>query len=63
MEAMANAYGLVVGISDYQHVGQLPPSVTKDARDVYTLLTDPDLGGYPRRQATPTFYARRPTAR
>jgi len=48
MEAMANAYGLVVGISDYQHVGQLPPSVTKDARDVYTLLTDPDLGGYPR---------------
>ena len=46
MEPMADAYGLVVGIATYQHVAALPPAVAKDARDMYTLLTDPARGGY-----------------
>jgi hypothetical protein len=47
MTTMEDAQGLVVGISDYQYVNKLPPTVVKDAADVRQLLTDPSHCAYP----------------
>lgn len=41
-----NAYALVIGIADYQHINKLPP--VKDAEDVAALLTDLSHCGYPK---------------
>ena len=47
MSAMPNAHALVIGIANYQHIHKLPPSVLKDAQDIYSLLVDPRHCGYP----------------
>jgi hypothetical protein len=51
MPGMENAHALVIGIADYwypnRYLGQLPPTVRKDARDIHALLVDPRRGGYP----------------
>jgi hypothetical protein len=47
MPAMPNAYALVIGIANYQHIHKLPPTVLKDAQDIYELLIDPQHCGYP----------------
>ncbi|HSF29899.1 MAG TPA: TIR domain-containing protein [Candidatus Tectomicrobia bacterium] len=47
MPGMDNAHALVVGIANYQHINNLPPTVLKDAQDVYTLLVDSQSCGYP----------------
>lgn len=46
MSAMNNAYALMIGIANYQHITKLPPTVTKDAQDIYDLLIDPQHCGY-----------------
>lgn len=46
MPGLENAYALVIGIANYQHINSLPRTVLKDARDIYNLLTDPNLCGY-----------------
>ena len=46
MTAVDNSYALVVGVSAYQHLNPLPPTVGNDARDVHALLVDPNAGGY-----------------
>lgn len=45
---MQNAYALVIGIANYQdsNIKKLPPTVRKDAKDIYHLLTDPHHCGY-----------------
>lgn len=43
---MENAYALVVDISNYQNINKLPPTVLKDAQDIYSLLIDPLHCGY-----------------
>ena len=40
-------YALVVGIANYAHVRNLPPTVVKDGRAVGAVLMDPALCGYP----------------
>jgi len=47
MFTLPNAHALVVGIANYQHVGRLPPTVLKDAQDIYNLLVDPQHCAYP----------------
>jgi hypothetical protein len=44
---LENAYGLILGISTYQYVNSLPPTVTADASTIYEVLTDPERCGYP----------------
>jgi hypothetical protein len=44
---MQNAYGLIVGIANYRYVNSLSAHVRNDAADIYALLTDPTVGGYP----------------
>jgi hypothetical protein len=51
MFAMDEAHTLVIGIANYMYIPGLPPAITKDARDLYELLIDPQHGGYPRRNA------------
>ncbi len=46
MSTMENAYALVIGIANYQNVNKLPPTVLKDARDIYNVLIDPQHCGY-----------------
>jgi hypothetical protein len=46
MPGMDNAYAWVVGIANYQTINPLPPTVLKDAQDIYTLLIDPNHCGY-----------------
>ncbi len=41
-----NAYALVVGIANYQHIRPLPTAVLKDAQDIHDLLTDIAYCGY-----------------
>lgn len=48
MSTMDSAHAVVIGIADYQHINKLPPTVTKDARDIYDLLVDPYHCAYPR---------------
>jgi len=52
MSAMDDAYALVIGIADYQHVAGLPSAVRNDARDVRDLLVDPRHCGYPPEHVT-----------
>ena len=52
MPAMENTYALVVGISNYQKINKLPPTVLKDARDIYDLLIDPQYCGYSKNNVT-----------
>ncbi|UPJ49342.1 caspase family protein [Bradyrhizobium sp. 200] len=47
MSAMVSAYGLVIGIANYQHINPLPATVLKDATDIRELLTDPHYCAYP----------------
>jgi hypothetical protein len=47
MPAMDNAHALVIGIANYEHINQLPPTVLKDAQDVHDLLVDASHCGYP----------------
>jgi hypothetical protein len=47
MITMDDAYALVIGISQYAVAPPLPPSVARDARELYRLLIDPHCGGYP----------------
>ncbi|HEU0292217.1 MAG TPA: caspase family protein [Anaerolineales bacterium] len=46
MKRLDNTHALVVGIANYQHINKLPPTVLKDAQDVYDLLVDPAHCGY-----------------
>jgi hypothetical protein len=46
MPDLVNAHALVIGIANYQHINQLPPTVLKDAQDIHALLVDPQHGGY-----------------
>ncbi len=46
MPGMENAYALVVGIANYQHINRLPETVLKDAQDIYNLITDLQYCGY-----------------
>jgi hypothetical protein len=46
MPAMDNAHALVIGIANSQHINKLPPTVLKDAQDIYNLLIDPQHCGY-----------------
>lgn len=46
MRVIENAHALVIGIANYQHINILPQTVTKDAQDVYELLTDARHCGY-----------------
>lgn len=46
MPAMDNAHALVIGIANYQQIHRLPPTVLKDARDIYDLLVTPQHCGY-----------------
>jgi hypothetical protein len=46
MSAMDNAYGLVMGVANYQNINSLPDTILKDARDVYQVLTDQNLCAY-----------------
>ena len=48
MTALKETYALVIGISNYQNVKKLPPTVLNDAKDIYTLITDPLYCGYPK---------------
>ncbi len=41
MTILNNAFALVTGIANYQHIKHLPETVRNDARDIYDLLTDP----------------------
>jgi hypothetical protein len=43
---MDNAFALVVGIANYQHINQLPETVLKDAQDIHDLLVDAQHCGY-----------------
>jgi tetratricopeptide (TPR) repeat protein len=49
MQSMKSTYALVVGIANYQNINKLPPTVLKDARDIYDLLIDPNYCGYKKR--------------
>ncbi len=42
-----NAHTLVIGISTYRKVNQLPASVGQDAQVVYPVLIDPGYCSYP----------------
>jgi len=44
---MDNAHALVVGIANYQYINRLPPTVRKDAKDIYHLLINSNHCGYP----------------
>src|SRR5262245_27859544 len=46
MPLLDNAYALIVGIANYQHVTSLPPTVRNDAQDIHDLLIDPLSCGY-----------------
>lgn len=46
MLGMDDAHALVVGIGNYRHVNKLPPTVLKDAQDIYDLLLDQQFCGY-----------------
>ncbi|HSS20140.1 MAG TPA: caspase family protein [Pyrinomonadaceae bacterium] len=47
MAVLENAYGLVVGIANYDTINALPGTVLQDARDIHELLIDPNCCGYP----------------
>lgn len=47
MTGMDNSYGLIIGISEYQYINKLPSAVINDAEDIYNLLTNPNICGYP----------------
>ena len=47
MSTIENAYALIIGIANYQHINKLPSTVLKDAQDIYELLVDPNVCGYP----------------
>ena len=44
---MKDAYVLVIGIANYQHMNKLPLTVLNDAKDIRDLLVDPKHCGYP----------------
>lgn len=46
MPGMENAHALVIGIANYKAINPLPPTVLKDAQDVYNTLVNPSQGGY-----------------
>lgn len=52
MSALPNAHALIIGIAHYRHINRLPLAVLKDARDIYALLTEPDVCGYPEGNVT-----------
>src|ERR1019366_8407132 len=47
MPSTNTAHAIVIGIANYQNVKPLPPTVVKDARDIYDLLIDPHVCAYP----------------
>jgi hypothetical protein len=51
MKTIENAHAMVVGIANYWHINKLPPSVLDDAKDIYSLLIDPQHCGYPKDNA------------
>lgn len=46
MYTLPNAHALVIGIANYRHIKRLPPTVLKDAQDIYNLLVDAQRCGY-----------------
>ena len=46
MPGMENAHALVIGIANYAAINPLPPTVLKDAQDIYNTLIHPNFGGY-----------------
>jgi hypothetical protein len=46
MPRLENAHALIIGISQYEHITPLPPTVRKDAQDIYNLFIDPRYCGY-----------------
>ena len=49
MPSMDSAHALVIGIAKYQSldIAPLPKTVTKDAKDIYSLLINPNICAYP----------------
>jgi len=47
MPATSDAYGLVIGIANYQALNRLPAAVLNDARALRDALVDPALCAYP----------------
>lgn len=47
MLEMENAYALVIGIAEYLHINKIPPTIIKDAQDIFDLLIDSQHCGYP----------------
>lgn len=43
---MNNSYAVVIGIANYHYINKLPPTVLKDAQDIYDLLINPSHCGY-----------------
>lgn len=41
-----NCYALIIGIANYQKINPLPSTVLNDAKDIYSLLTEPSFCGY-----------------
>ncbi|NTV64037.1 MAG: caspase family protein [Oscillochloris sp.] len=50
MARFARGYGLVIGVSTYHDPARNIPIVERDARALYSTLTDPDTCGYPASQ-------------
>ncbi|CAD5978866.1 Metacaspase-1 [Planktothrix tepida] len=46
MTTLNNCYALIIGISNYQKIKPLPSTVLNDAKDIYSLLTEPSFCGY-----------------
>ncbi len=46
MPTLPDAHALVIGIANYQHINRLPPTVLRDAGDIYGLLIDANVCGY-----------------
>lgn len=46
MTTLNNCYALIAGIANYQKINPLPSTVLNDAKDIYSLLTEPSFCGY-----------------
>ncbi|MCB8749528.1 caspase family protein [Planktothrix agardhii 1806] len=46
MTTLNNCYALIAGIANYQKIKPLPSTVLNDAKDIYSLLTEPSFCGY-----------------
>lgn len=47
LEGFAHGHALVIGVANYPKLKPLPETILSDAHDLYNLLTDPAICGYP----------------